>query len=205
LSLLVTLTACSPKPDGDSDGDGSTGASDPGTTTGDLSATATGPGTSEPGTTSASGPATSTTADDTTASTTTDATTGALPCDLVELTCARAELDPMVDDCGIVDPWNNTADDWQAARDCALAAVAEQRGFKLVTWLQGIDSDVGVGYAGLAGVTFGVERIVYDSFPPETADLQQCAGLSPTPDCTVEPGEACLTCDDASGGEQLCR
>lgn len=209
LLLLLALPACGdPKPDGDTDGAGTTGASDPGTT-GDLSASATGPATTGTGTT-ATATTDATTGDATTDATaatttaTTDATTGGLVCDLVLLTCEIAEVNGMYEDCGTVDPWNHTAEQWQVARDCALAAVAEQRAFKLITWLQGIDSDVGVGYTAIVGESYSVHTIFYDSFEPASALLRSCATLSATPDCTVAPGEACLDCDDASDGEQLC-
>jgi hypothetical protein len=215
IALLAACACGEPKP-GDSDSGSTTGASDPGTTTEDGSATATGPATTgDPQTsTGTTGPATTTdaTTGDATTGTTGDATgtttsttdtTGGPLCELVHLTCARAELNRDFEDCGIVDP-DSTTEQWQAARDCALAAVAEQRAFKLVTWLQGIDSTVGFGYVGLEGVTYGVERLFFDSFIEATTDVVSCADLAGVPNCTVEPGEACLDCEGASESEQLC-
>ena len=54
---------------------------------------------------------------------------------------------------------------WEAARDCALKAASEQRAFKLVTWLQGIDSQVGQAFVGLTGESYAVATFYFDSDP----------------------------------------
>ncbi|WAS95003.1 hypothetical protein [Nannocystis punicea] len=137
--------------------------------------------------------------------TTTDTTTGAFVCDLVELTTQAAhELGGEVQDCGVVDPWNNTTQEWQAAHDCALAAAAAQQQFQLVTWLQGIDSSVGHGYAGVAARSFAVERIHFDSLGSPIAFEQSCEGLFAVDNCTVAPGEVCLVCALPGLSQPLC-
>lgn len=147
----------------------------------------------------------STTTATTTTATTADTTTGAGLCDLVELTCAAAELLGPVLDCGIVDPWNNTIGEWQAAVDCALNAATAQQPFKLIVWLQGIDSDVGTGYFGVAAESYQPGTIFYDSYPPASAVERSCSALVATPNCEVAQGAPCITCEGASEGVDRCQ
>lgn len=192
LSLGVLVACGEPqKPDPSASGTGeSTGASSSTTTTAGTSGEATSSGGTSVAASSSGGAAT-------------DATTGAIACELVALTNEQADLLGPAKDCGVVDPWNHTLADWQAAVDCALAASAAEQPFKLVAWRQGIDSQVGTGYFGVAAESYARGTIDYDSFNP-SALLRWCTALVATGDCIVAPGEPCLTCEGAGQGGELC-
>ncbi|MCY1010034.1 hypothetical protein OV079_31620 [Nannocystis pusilla] len=213
--LALALAACVPDPKGgDTDTTTTTGStSGPAPGTDGMSSTdsPTGPTTEVPGTTATDGVSTTTgepltttidpgsTGEPSTTTlgpgTTTDSTTGALVCDLVQLTTERAhQLGGAVQDCGVVDPWNNNTAEWQAASDCALAAAAAEQQFQLVIWLQGVDSSVGRGYAGTAARSFALEELHFDSLGSPIVSSRPCAGLAAVDDCAVAPGEACLVC-----------
>jgi hypothetical protein len=222
--LVLALAACSPGPKGDTTDTDTTTTTGPGPGTEGMSSTdsPTGTTTEVPVTTATDGifttsgttevPATTATDGIFTTSgttlgpgTTTDTTTGGLVCDLVELTTQEAhELGGEVQDCGVVDPWNNTAQEWQAARDCALAAAAAEQQFQLVTWLQGVDSSIGRGYAGVAARSFALEQIHFDSLGSPIAFEQSCDGLVALDGCIVTPGEACLECTVQGLSQPLC-
>ncbi|MCY1056829.1 hypothetical protein [Nannocystis sp. SCPEA4] len=173
-ALALALAACGPASKGDTtDTDTSTGT--PLETTSTTNSPTTGT-TVEPTT----GDATSTSVG-TTSSTTapSDTTTAGALCDLVELTTARAHaLGGDVLDCGVVDPWNNTTEDWLTARDCALMAAAAEQPFQLVTWRQGIDSAVGRGYVGTAARSFMLEEIRFDTLGSPIAEVHRAAASS---------------------------
>ena len=181
--FLLVLAACSPGPKGDTTDTGTTtGTPAPGTSTDDIGTTV-GPITSE----------------------TTSTTDHGFICDLVELTTDHAhQLGGAVVNCGIVDPMNNTAEEWQTARDCALTAAGAEQQFQLVTWLQGVDSSVGRGYVGVAARSFALEVIHFDSLVSPVAVTEPCASLAAVDGCTVAPGEACLSCVDSPGTTLLC-
>ncbi|MFZ6182131.1 hypothetical protein [Nannocystis pusilla] len=213
--LALALAACVPDPKGgDTDTTTTTGSTSgpaPGTEGMSSTDTPTGPTTEVPGTTATDGVFTTTgepltttiepgsTGEPSTTTlgpgTTTDTTTGVLVCDLVQLTTERAhQLGGTVQDCGVVDPWNNNTAEWQAASDCALAAAAAEQQFQLVIWLQGVDSSVGRGYAGTAARSFALEELHFDSLGSPIVSSRPCAGLAAVDDCAVAPGEACLVC-----------
>lgn len=201
LSLSLSLSACGD--DSMSSSEGSTGeptseaSTDASTGTDSGTDTSTG-STATTGTDSDTGTTTTTTTDAT-------STTGDPACELIAVACAAAEQGGAFLDCGVVDPWNNSAEEWQTARDCALDAASQQKAFKLVTWLAGIDSQVGLAYVGFEGETYGITRYYYDSYPPELVTQASCGSLSPTMGCTDGPDqEACLTCDDQTEPVTIC-
>ncbi|PCC71941.1 hypothetical protein SAMN02745121_03291 [Nannocystis exedens] len=222
--LALALAACTPGPmGGDTDTTTTSGAtSEPAPGTEGMSSTDTPTGTTAvPGTTATDGttgttgePITTTLDPGTTdepntttlgPGTTTDTTTGVFVCDLVQITTEQAhELGGVVEDCGVVDPWNNSAAEWQAARDCALAAAGAQQQFQLVTWRQGIDSSIGRGYTGVAARSFALAEIHFDSLGSPIAFSQPCAGLVAVDGCTVAPGEACLACAEPGVAVTVC-
>lgn len=196
LTLLIFAACSGPDPHDTDSTAGATSTSASSTTASTTASTT--DGATSSGTTGASTTSASTT------SATGGATTGALACDLVELTCDAAAVMGPVKDCGVVDPWNNTTADWQAAVDCALAAASAQQGFKLIVWLPGIDSQVGTGYYGVAAESYMVAAISYDSYPPASAVQMNCASLSQIAGCEVDVASACLSCDRPIGMTQLC-
>lgn len=212
---LVLLSACvfTDKPDPSaSEGSSSSGATSSGATdTEGATGTSGGTDASTSSTGSTSGTThtthTSHTATEATTTTTTtgpDTTTGGLLCDLVPLVEAAATVLGPVKDCGIVDPWNNTVEDWKAAVTCALDAAAAEVPFKMIAWRMGIDSKVGTGYFGVAAESFARGKIDYDSFEPGSALESACAALIATPGCLVDLGEPCITCEGAGEGVQRC-
>ena len=146
---------------------------------------------------------------DATSDATTDATTGTMTggveCDLEAIACERAEIGgELFIDCGVVDPWESTPKEWQTARECALDAIAEEKAFKLVTWLQGIDSEVGYAYVGFEGESYGITRFFYDSYPPAVVNESSCAMLTAEASCIAAVDEICLTCVDAGPSATTC-
>ncbi|MFZ6182209.1 hypothetical protein [Nannocystis pusilla] len=221
LALVLLLAGCNTgsgdatttdtTPGTETGGDTTAAATDASTTT-DAASTATDPttGTTAP-TTDATTDATTTTTDATTTDATTtdattgDTTTGGLVCDLVEITTERAHAHGGdVLDCGVVDPWNSTAQEWQTAHDCASAAIAGEQQFQLVVWLQGIDSDVGRGYIGVAAPTYTIEEIWFDTLGVPITSKADCTALAPVDGCYDFLGSPCFSCEGLSNGETLC-
>lgn len=211
LALVLLLAACSTGPGDTTEttpgtetgGDTTTATTDASTTT-DASSTATDPttGTTAPTSTDAT---TTTTDATTTDATTSDTTTDGLVCDLVEITTERAHaLGGDVLDCGVVDPWNNTVEEWQTAHDCASAAIAAEQQFQLVVWLQGIDSDVGRGYVGVAARSYMIEEIWFDTLGVPITSKANCTALVPIDGCYDFLGSPCFGCEGLSDGETLC-
>ncbi len=136
---------------------------------------------------------------------TTGTTTEGVACDLEAIACERAEIGgELFIDCGVVDPWESTSKAWQTARQCALDAIAEEKAFKLVTWLQGIDSEVGYAYVGFEGESYGITRFFYDSYPPAVVNENSCAALTAEASCIGSVDEICLTCVDAGPSATTC-
>lgn len=191
----------------------STGSASPGT---GVDAPTTGAGSSTDGssTDGSSGGGTSTTGDGSTGGSSESGdmgTTGSgAACGLVEQACAAVEALGEYEDCGVVDPWNDLAPAWQAARDCAIKAASEQRAFKLVTWLKGFDSQVGQAYVGLTAESYSIVMFHFDSDPcggggcGPVASQGSCSALVAVPACVVEPGGPCLACTDQSEPVQIC-
>jgi len=141
----------------------------------------------------------------TTDATTTDSTTDGVECDLEMIASDGAELNPSpYVDCGVVSPRESTDEEWQTARLCALDAVADQKGFKLVTWFQGIDSKVGYAYVGFEGESYGLSAFYYDSIMPVVVTERVCSSLTAEASCIADVGSPCLTCVDAGPSGPVC-
>ena len=166
-------------------------------------------GTGSDGSMSSTGGSTEGTSDSSTGTGTTDTTTagstGGVECDLEAIACEQAEIGgELFIDCGVVNPWDSSGEEWQTARECALAAVADEKAFKLVTWLQGIDSSVGYAYVGFEGESYGISRYLYDSYPPAGVTVSSCASLTAEESCIAAVDQICLTCVDAGPNSQFC-
>ena len=136
-------------------------------------------------------------------------TTGELVCTLEEQACAAAgQLGPFMD-CGAA-KLDDAVEVWQAAHDCALANAGAQMPFKLIVELQGIDSEVGEAYVGVAARSYALSRFFFDGDPcggggcGPVVSVQSCATLTATMGCTVEVGSVCLSCDGAGEATQVC-
>lgn len=214
LAFVLLLAACGSEPGGTTPettapgtetGGDTTAATTAASTTTDATSTDPATDTTAPTTGSTTTDATTDATTTTTDATTTDTTTGGLVCDLVEITTERAHAHGGdVLDCGIVDPWNNTAEEWQTAHDCATAAIAAEQQFQLVVWLQGIDSDVGRGYVGVAAPTYTIEEIWYDTLGVPITSKADCTALAPIDGCYDFLGSPCFGCEGLSNGETLC-
>jgi hypothetical protein len=212
------LAACGPRDPTDTDAStgedtaGSTGAPAPSTgedpTTGDVPDTTDGSDsvaatTSDPPDTTGEPPGTTT-------GETGDTTGGDDVCTLEHQACTLAGQLGEFEDCGVVDPWDSPVADWEAAQACALTAAGKQRAFKLITILQGIDSDVGQAFVGQAARSYQVSALFFDSDPcggggcGPVVSSSSCSGLAATEGCTVEPGNICLTCADQGDSSELC-
>lgn len=137
-------------------------------------------------------------------------TTGEAVCSIEHEACELAGSLGEFTDCGVVNPWDDAVELWQAAHDCALAAATAQQPFKLITILQGIDSDVAEAYVGVAARSYALSRFFFDGDPcggggcGPVVSAGSCAGLVATMDCVVEPGNVCLSCEGAGMSEQVC-
>ncbi len=137
-------------------------------------------------------------------------TTGEAVCSIEHEACELAGSLGEFTDCGVVNPWDDAVELWQAAHDCALAAAMAQQPFKLITILQGIDSDVAEAYVGVAARSYALSRFFFDGDPcggggcGPVVSAGSCAGLVATMDCVVEPGNVCLSCEGAGMSEQVC-
>ena len=138
-------------------------------------------------------------------------TTDGVACTLEEQACAAVEVfGGDYEDCGTVDPWDDLTPAWQAARDCALKAASEQRSFKLITMLQGFDSQVGQAFVGLPAESFAVATFYFDGDPcggqgcGPVVSQASCDSLAAVADCVVEPGGACLACVNQGTPNQVC-
>ncbi len=139
---------------------------------------------------------------DTTDESTSEGSTGGVECTLEAVACQIAEAGPFLD-CGVVGPETN-AEKWQTARECALEATANQQAFKLITWLQGIDSNVGYAYVGIEGESYGIIRYFYDSYPPAYVNSSSCTSLSADAACIDTVAEVCLSCEDVGPSTMIC-
>lgn len=166
--------------------------------------------TSTSGATESDGSTATSTASGTTdaTTTTTDATTSDTApdpaCDLEAVSCAAAEAGGPFIDCGVVDFYSSPTEAWEAASACALAASDAEKAFKLITWVESLDSETGYAYVGFEGETYGIIRYYYDSYPPERLSSYGCGPLALKPGCTVEPGADCLLCTDTTPQSQIC-
>ena len=224
-TLLLTPLACGDKTNDDDSDTGTTGG--PGTTTATTTASSAGDTSSGGAPTTTGDTSTDTSTDTTSTSTGTDpgdtssgatgvgsseggSSTGAPVCELDAAACELAATNGEFEDCGTVDPWDDDAAAWQAAHDCAVKAATEQRAFKVIFWLQGIDSEVGLAYASILGETYGITQFWFDGDPcggggcGPVINAGSCEGLVATANCAVEPGNPCLTCADQGPSAQVC-
>jgi hypothetical protein len=137
-------------------------------------------------------------------------TTDGLECTLMDQACAAAEQGGLFEDCGLV-LLDDPVEAWQTAQDCALTAIAEQRGFKLITQLQGIDSEVAAAFVGVAQEEYLVEVFFFDGDPcggggcgPKITRTICGESVIATQGCVVEPGTICLTCEAAGDSLDVC-
>ncbi|MBA3547493.1 MAG: hypothetical protein H0T76_13480 [Nannocystis sp.] len=219
LSLVLALPACGDKSSDDAGSATEAPSTDAATSSTGVGTPSTGTsgGTSTTGSTGVASEAASTSVDPT-GSTTADtsseggegSTTGSVACTLPDQACAAVEVFGDYEDCGTVDPWNDLTPAWQTARDCALAAAGEGRAFKLITMLQGFDSQVGQAFVGLPGESYAVATFYFDGDPcggqgcGPVVSRASCDSLAAVKSCAVEPGGACLACVNQSMPIQLC-
>ena len=227
-TLLLTPLACGDKTNDDDSDTGTTGgpgtttatttassagdtsSGDAPTTTGDTSDDTTSGGTTTGASTSTTDPGDTSSGATGVGSSEGGSSTGAPVCELDAAACELAESNGEFEDCGTVDPLDDDTAAWQAAHDCAVKAAKEQRAFKVIFWLQGIDSEVGLAYASILGETYGITQFWFDSDPcggggcGPIINAASCEALVATANCAVEPGNPCLTCADQGPSSQLC-
>lgn len=211
---LFGSVACGDKPSNGGTASESTGAADSSGGETDAPTTTGGPSTAtgdDASGSSGSGETSGMTSTGTTTGETGDDTTGGELCEIEPAACGFAgQLGNEVEDCGVVDPWDDDTAAWQAAHDCAVAAAAEQRSFCLVTVLQGIDSAVAQAYAAQEARSYALATFFFDSDPcggggcGPTLSQSSCATLTAIDGCVIEPGNACLSCDGQGESSQIC-
>ncbi len=201
---MVCGVSCGDKP-GDTDDDTTT--TDPSTGTNPTMPTT---GAPDSDSTAASEPTDSASGTGSDSDSDSGTTTDGIACTLDERVCLVADTNEMLTDCGVVTPDDPTPA-WQAAHDCVIAAVDAGVGFKLITILQGIDSNVSQGYVGLVGEAYTVEVFFYDSDPcgggmcGATVKHWSCESLTTTPDCMVELNSMCFDCGSQSETSEVCQ
>jgi hypothetical protein len=129
-------------------------------------------------------------------------TTGGDPCDMLD-----AELDTWVEpskspavDCGSPGP-DDAVNAWQTVHDCSSIQASNSMGLR-ATWTLADGADpIQYGVGGRVGEVYELAW-----FERSTAGLVQysCSALVVTPDCTVDVGLPCLTCEDQTEVEVLC-
>lgn len=117
------------------------------------------------------------------------------------------ELDAWVDpsktpalDCGDLGPADD-ATAWQTAHDCMLIQLAGSA--VRATWTPPDGADphqYGVG----ARVGVAYELAWFEASGTSTLVRHECTQIVATPDCTVDVGEMCLTCEGQTEAEILC-
>jgi hypothetical protein len=129
-------------------------------------------------------------------------TTGGAPCDTLD-----AEIDAWVEpskvpavDCGSADP-DDDAFAWQTVHDCSTIQAMSQGGLR-ATWTLADDADpFQYGVASRVGALYELAW-----FERSTTGLVRysCTALVTTPDCIVDVGSACLTCEGMAEPVVLC-
>jgi hypothetical protein len=124
----------------------------------------------------------------------TSSSSGALVCDIVDVVEAAAvgKREPV--DCGFV----HLADPlvaWDATHDCVVENFDSDSAFTAVAELQGIDSEVFLGYAGSVGEEYVASQFFSDSF----GGAVTISGTTPceigvVAGCVVSVGDLCLEC-----------
>lgn len=127
-------------------------------------------------------------------------------CDLPTYVDEAANGKTVPVDCGTVS-LDDPDEAYQAAHDCVVAASDAQEAYRMVAQLQGIDSSVWVGYAGVVGFVYGESSFAYDGggnaggefiwrseCTPEV--IVDCAPSSTSGMCFTCDGESNLVCSD---------
>jgi hypothetical protein len=92
-------------------------------------------------------------------------------------------------DCGVVDH-KSSKEQWQAAHDCVKRSNENRTPFSVIFSRHGTDSILGAAYIGVAGPSFRVDQITWDSDP--------CGGAGCGPEakfqspCTLRLEENCV-------------
>ncbi|MCA9706421.1 MAG: hypothetical protein KDK70_11275 [Myxococcales bacterium] len=116
------------------------------------------------------------------------------------------ELDAWVDpsktpavDCGDVGP-DDDAVAWQAMHDCVVSLAAGSS-FR-ARWSVPAEDPFEYGAAGRVGAVYERGWFTVSGFFTVTA--YACEAIGPAPDCTVDVGQACLTCEGQTEVGILC-
>ena len=90
-----------------------------------------------------------------------------------------------------------------------LEAVSQAKGFKLIHQQQGLDSNVGSGFAGQDGVGYALYSVFWDDWgvdapPLGNAWARSCENIMHTPDCAPVSNSICLLCYPSGEETQIC-
>jgi len=93
-----------------------------------------------------------------------------------------------------------------AADRCVLDAQSTQRPFKLIVWMQGIDSYIAYGYIS-PGAGGKVSILDYDSFGSTggSIGMRTCSSLRAVASCQASASTFCLECVDESELSKVCQ
>jgi hypothetical protein len=135
--------------------------------------------------------------------TSSSSSTGAFVCDIVEVVEDAAVGKEAPVDCGFVhlaDPLG----DWEDAHDCVIENFGNESAFTVVAELQGIDSEVFIGFAGMVGETYVASQFFSDSYDGITIYGTTPCDIGVVAGCTVAVGDLCLECVAAPAQVLVC-
>ncbi len=121
-------------------------------------------------------------------------------CDLPTYVDEAASGKTVPEDCGTVTLEDPDAA-YLAAHDCVLAASGAQQAYRMVAQLQGLDSNVWVGYAGSVGFVYSESSFSYEGGGIAGGESIRRAECTPEDieDCSPgSGGGTCLDCDAKS-------
>ena len=198
---MTQATLSSSSESSSSSSSGSTEDSSSGTSTGEPSTGE--PSTGEPSSSGETDASSSSSGSDT-GEPETSSSSGGLVCDIVEVVEAAAVGKEEPVDCGFVllaDPLVA----WEATHDCVVENFESDSAFTAVAELQGIDSEVHIGYAGSVGEEYVASQFFSDSF----GGAVTIYGTTPCEigvvgGCVVAVGELCLECVAPPASVAIC-
>lgn len=129
-------------------------------------------------------------------------TTGGDPCDVIDAAIdawvAGSEM-PAVD-CGSPGP-DDDPFAWQTVHDCSSIQASNQSGLR-ATWT--LADGIEPFQYGVAGRVGRVYELTWLERSSDAVVAYACTNLVATPDCTVDVGEPCLTCEGQTELEVIC-
>lgn len=103
-------------------------------------------------------------------------------------------------DCGAVGPGNSAAE-WQALHDCVIDSTV---GIAFTAFWSQPGGDDPYEYGAAGRILGGYQLAWFELSGTNTLVEYSCTALVPTPDCVVDVGQMCLTCEEQAEEAVLC-